>query len=157
MVSEAAVALVAAHGCCEPEEGQVVARMAFVAWGQAAVAGEPAHRAFDDPASASESLAGLDALAGDAHPDALTAKPFPQVGDAVGLAKPLTALCPPGNPDFTSSGSAANRAPRCAHRSRTTLRHRPEGRANTQCAASLQTRIMPTLARRFRGHDPPRE
>lgn len=63
---------VAADGCGETEEGQVVARMAFVAVVEAAVAGQPGHRP-------------LDAFARDPDSDALVPESSPQVRDVVRL------------------------------------------------------------------------
>ena len=57
----------------------------FVADGQAAIAVEPGQRALDDPAVAAEALAGIDALAGDAHPDVALAEGGSAAGDVVGL------------------------------------------------------------------------
>ena len=73
LCGEADESFVAAEGCGETEEGQVVAGMAFVAGAESAVAGQPGHGAFDDPSSAAQPFAGLDALAGDADADALAA------------------------------------------------------------------------------------
>ncbi len=44
--------LVAAEGCGEAEEGQVVAGVAFVAVVESAVAGQSGHGPFSDPSSA---------------------------------------------------------------------------------------------------------
>lgn len=73
LCGEADESFVAAEGCGEAKEGQVVAWMAFVAGAESAVSGEPRHRALDDPSAAAQSFAGLDAFAGDPDSDALTA------------------------------------------------------------------------------------
>jgi hypothetical protein len=49
----------------------------FVADGEAAVAGEPGDGAFDLPAVSAETVAGVDAAAGDARDDAALAQPCP--------------------------------------------------------------------------------
>ncbi|NIJ11162.1 hypothetical protein FHU38_001506 [Saccharomonospora amisosensis] len=67
--------LVAGDGCAECEEGEVVAGFAFISDGQAAVAGQPGDRSFDDPAVAAEFLGGFDAFAGDARDDLALAEP----------------------------------------------------------------------------------
>ena len=59
----------------EAEESAVEARFAFVADGQAPVAGEPGDGALDLPAVASQPFAGVDAAAGDARDDAALAQP----------------------------------------------------------------------------------
>ena len=50
----------------EGEEGAEEAGVAFVAYGQASVSGEPGDGAFDLPAVSAEAFAGVDAAAGDA-------------------------------------------------------------------------------------------
>jgi hypothetical protein len=61
---------VATEGCGEAEKHQVVAGVAFVAVIEPAVSGQPGHGPLDDPPSASQSFAGLDALAGDTNVNA---------------------------------------------------------------------------------------
>lgn len=67
------------EGCGYADEGEEVFGLAFVAAVQAAAAGQPGDRSFDDPAVSAQSGGRLDALAGDAVADATLAKPFPQV------------------------------------------------------------------------------
>jgi hypothetical protein len=64
-----------------------VARFAFVADGQAPVAGQPGDRPFDDPPVAAEFVAGFDAFAGDARGDPAPAEPVAQRGNVVGLVR----------------------------------------------------------------------
>ena len=85
LCGEAGESFVATEGCGEAEKCQVVAGVAFVAVIEPAVSGQPGHGPFDDPPSASQSFAGLDALAGDTNANALAPQPFSQVGDVVGL------------------------------------------------------------------------
>ena len=61
---------VADEGCGYAGEGEEVFCLAFVAAVESAAAGEPGHGPFDGPAVPPEPLRGLDALAGDAVPDA---------------------------------------------------------------------------------------
>jgi len=56
LCGEADQSLVAEDGCGQAEEDQVVAGMAPVAWGQAAVAGQPGDGALDHPAVAAQPL-----------------------------------------------------------------------------------------------------
>jgi hypothetical protein len=55
--------LVAGDFGSEGEEGQEVARFAFVADGRAPVAGQPGDRSFDGPPVAAEFIAGFNAFA----------------------------------------------------------------------------------------------
>ncbi len=57
--------------------------MAFIAWVEPAVAGQPRHRPLDHPPATPQAFAGVDAFAGDADTDALAPEPSPQVGDVV--------------------------------------------------------------------------
>ena len=112
---EVAEAFVAADGGCQPEKGQIVARVSLVAVVESAVAGQPRHRPLDDPPSAAQPFAGVDTFAGDADADALTAEPFPQVRDVVRLVgvavgawtRPRGIRVPCGN------GTASASAPGC--------------------------------------------
>lgn len=63
----------------------VLAWVAFVAAGEAAVAGEPGDGALDHPTATAESLTRLDGFAGDADADVLAPQPFPQDRLIVGL------------------------------------------------------------------------
>jgi hypothetical protein len=69
--------LVAGDRRGEGEECGEQVGVAFVADGEAAVAGEPGDGAFDLPAVSAEALVGVDAAAGDARGDAALAQPGP--------------------------------------------------------------------------------
>lgn len=60
-------------------EGEEVFRLPLVAAVEASASGEPGHGPFHDPAVPAQSLRGLDALAGEAVPDAMGRQPAPQV------------------------------------------------------------------------------
>jgi hypothetical protein len=64
---------VADEGASDAGEGQEVFGLALVAAVQSAASGEPEHRSFDGPTVAAQAGGGLDALAGDAVPDAAPA------------------------------------------------------------------------------------
>lgn len=64
---------IADEGAGDAGEGEEVLGLALVAAVQSAASGEPGHRAFYGPAVAAQTGRGLDALAGDAVPDAAPA------------------------------------------------------------------------------------
>ena len=68
-----------------PAADRLVAGFAFVADGQAPVAGQPCDRPFDHPPVFAEFVAGFDACASDARVDPALAEPVAQGGNVVGL------------------------------------------------------------------------
>jgi hypothetical protein len=76
---------VAYEGCGDGSEGQEVFRLALVAAVQASAAGQPGHGPLHDPAVSSQVPGRLDALAGEAVPDAAGSKPSPQMAIVVAL------------------------------------------------------------------------
>src|SRR5918998_4590552 len=73
------------EGAAKGEEGVMDVGPAFVADSQAAIAIEPGEGALDDPAVPSQTLARVDALAGDAHPDVPSSQRCPAARIVVAL------------------------------------------------------------------------
>src|SRR5688500_5618269 len=69
----------------ESEEGLMDVGAAFIAHGEAPVAVEPGQRTLHHPAMATQALAGVDALAGDADANVATAQRLAAAGDVVAL------------------------------------------------------------------------
>lgn len=73
------------EGRGDTREGEEVIGLALVSPVQATAAGQPGHRAFQDPAMAAQALGGLDAAAGNPWHDASLAQPLPQMVLVVAL------------------------------------------------------------------------